>query len=432
MKRLWDHGRRLAANGVARSAATMSGATLVAQALPLLVTPWLTRLFDPAAFGVYAVWFAVVMAVSIVGSGRYELAAVLPETDEDGARVVVVSLVVLAASVVASAAVGGAWYLLAGRSPVIGLGPLLALAPVSIAAMGVYQSLSYWYTRKEMFGGLSVLRVVQAAGVAGASVAAGYVTHSAAGLALGWTAGQVLCAVVATARVGGDVARGMRGASREDLRGLAATHREFPLVNAPHALLDGLREAGFAALFASAFGVAATGQYSLSSRAARTPASFLGQSIAQVFYRWTSDVRGSGDLLSGRIRKAMRLLVLVGAPVAVLVAVFAPALFAWVFGPQWRSAGTYTAMLSPALLASFVIAPFTYVPAVTGNLRTAFRLTLVDLALRALALAVGWILRDPLLTIGLLSVTWTVMSVVTGAWYLRMAAALGAEGDEAT
>lgn len=427
MKRLWTEGRRLASHGVARSAATMSGATLLAQALPLLVTPWLTRLFGPAAFGAYAVWFAVVMAVSTVGSGRYELAAVLPDTDEEAARVVVVSLVVLAGTVALSALVAAGWALFAGPRATAGVGYLLALAPVCIAVMGVSQSLSYWYTRKEIFGRLSVLRVVQSVGGAAASIAAGYVVKDASGLALGWTAGQALGTAIAIAAVGGEVARGMRGTTAADLRRLAGEHRDFPLVNAPHALLDGMREAGFAALFAGAFGTATTGQYSLSARAARTPASFLGQSIAQVFYRWISDVKESGDRLSARIGKSMRLLALVGAPVAVLVATFAPAVFAWVFGPAWRTAGVYTAILAPALLTSFVIAPFTYVPAVTGNLRTAFRLTLVDLALRVAALAVGWLRHDPLLTIIVLSVTWTAMSVITGVWYLRMATALKAD-----
>ncbi len=402
----------------------MSGATLVAQALPLIVTPWLTRLFTPAAFGVYAVWFAVVMAISIVGSGRYELAAVLPDGDDEAAGVVAVSLFVLAGAVTLAALASILGYFVIGAASVRGLGLLLALAPVSIAAMGVSQSLGYWYTRHDMFTGLSLLRIVQAAGVAVASVAAGYVMPNAAGLALGWTIGQVLSAVMAVLVVGPGLSKSLRGLGISDLRGLAVIHKDFPLVNAPHALLDGLREAGFAALFATAFGVAATGQFSLSSRAARIPASFLGQSIAQVFYRWVSDVRESGALLSERIRKSMRLLALTGAPAAVLVAIFAPALFALVFGPEWRVAGVYTAILSPALLASFVIAPFTYVPAVTGNLKIAFRLTLADLALRAVALGVGYMFGGPLLTIVVLSATWTSMSIVTGAWYLRMAATL--------
>jgi O-antigen/teichoic acid export membrane protein len=397
VERLLDRTRGPSSDGLFRSAAAMSVATLVSQAVAFAVTPWLTRIYGPAAFGTYAVWFAVVMAVSTVGSGRYELAVVLPDSDAEAAGVLLLSLLVLGGTV------------------------LLALAPVSILAMGVTQSATYWYTRASAFRALGVLRVAQASIVAACSVVAGQLVPNAGGLAVGWTLGQVIAATIAFGRFGPTIARALRGTTWAQLKAIASSHRSFPLTNAPHALLDGVREAGTAALFAAVFGVGAAGHFSLSSRAARTPAAFLGQSIAQIAYRRVSDLHRAGDALAERLRRAMRFLLLVGAGPALLVALASPAAFSRLFGVQWRSAGIYTAVLAPSLLASFVIAPFAHVPAVTGRMKTAFRLAIVDLALRLAAIGVGIVAGGPLAAVVALSVTGSVMSAVLGVWYVRIA-----------
>jgi O-antigen/teichoic acid export membrane protein len=421
VERLLDRTRGPSSDGLFRSAAAMSVATLVSQAVAFAVTPWLTRIYGPAAFGTYAVWFAVVMAVSTVGSGRYELAVVLPDSDAEAAGVLLLSLLVLGGTVVVVSGAAATGVLMPWVADVPGGIVLLALAPVSILAMGVTQSATYWYTRASAFRALGVLRVAQASIVAACSVVAGQLVPNAGGLAVGWTLGQVIAATIAFGRFGPTIARALRGTTWAQLKAIASSHRSFPLTNAPHALLDGVREAGTAALFAAVFGVGAAGHFSLSSRAARTPAAFLGQSIAQIAYRRVSDLHRAGDALAERLRRAMRFLLLVGAGPALLVALASPAAFSLLFGVQWRTAGIYTAVLAPSLLASFVIAPFAHVPAVTGRMKTAFRLAIVDLALRLAAIGVGIVAGGPLAAVVALSVTGSVMSAVLGVWYVRIA-----------
>lgn len=87
----------------ARNVLTLMTGTTLAQAIPIAVSPILTRLFSPAEFGVFAVYLAIVSVLAILATGRYELAIMVPKKDRDAAALAVaafmlslfVSLVIL-------------------------------------------------------------------------------------------------------------------------------------------------------------------------------------------------------------------------------------------------------------------------------------------------------------------------------------------------
>src|SRR3954454_20274925 len=84
------------------------------QGMIVLVSPLLTRLYTPADFGVFAVFTALVLMLSVVATLRLETAVVLPERDEEAAA--------LAWSALSAAVV------IAG---LVGLVGLLAVAPLA-------------------------------------------------------------------------------------------------------------------------------------------------------------------------------------------------------------------------------------------------------------------------------------------------------------
>ncbi len=59
----------------------MTGSTL-SQAIPIAISPILTRLYTPEDFGLYAIFIAIITIFGTIVSGRYELAIMLPENDE--------------------------------------------------------------------------------------------------------------------------------------------------------------------------------------------------------------------------------------------------------------------------------------------------------------------------------------------------------------
>ncbi len=62
--------------------AVLATGTALAQIIPLLASPILTRLYSPEAFGLFAVFIAIIMSISPAVMGSYELAIVLPKRDK--------------------------------------------------------------------------------------------------------------------------------------------------------------------------------------------------------------------------------------------------------------------------------------------------------------------------------------------------------------
>ena len=72
---------------------TLITGTALAQAVPIAITPILTRLYTPEDFGVFAVYMALSSILVVLVTGRYELAIVVPQKDEDAINIVALSVV---------------------------------------------------------------------------------------------------------------------------------------------------------------------------------------------------------------------------------------------------------------------------------------------------------------------------------------------------
>ena len=72
----------------------MMGTTL-SQAIPVVITPILTRIYTPEDFGIYAIFVAIITILGSIVSGRYELAILLPERDDDAINIFALGLLII-------------------------------------------------------------------------------------------------------------------------------------------------------------------------------------------------------------------------------------------------------------------------------------------------------------------------------------------------
>ena len=66
----------------ARNVITLMTGTGLAQAIPIAISPILTRLYSPEDFGTFGLYMAIVTIASVLVTGRYELAILLPKNAE--------------------------------------------------------------------------------------------------------------------------------------------------------------------------------------------------------------------------------------------------------------------------------------------------------------------------------------------------------------
>lgn len=354
-----DHIRRLLRkDGFARGAITLMTGTTLAQAIPIAISPILTRLFTPEDYGVFALYTALVAFLSTGAAGRYELAIMLPESDDDADALVVLSAAIAAGfSLVLLVIVLFARDVIAEALGQARIAPWLFLLPVSVALAASYNALNYWLNRRRNFRRMSTNRVLQA-GLGGA-LQIGFGASRIGGLGL--ILGQFLAVMVTTGQIAASFLRQLgphQWTTLPDrLRTLIIRYKNHPTHLLPSHLI------GAAALqlpllaVSGLFGATTAGLYAFAYRLMVLPTSVIASALGDV-YRQRASVayRETGDF------RRLFLLTLVttaaiGAVPVVIFIIIAPTLFAVIFGEPWRVAGDYARILAVAAYFQFVFTP---------------------------------------------------------------------------
>lgn len=349
--------RGLRSRGFAYNVGVLAGGTAMAQAVNVLSTPVLTRLFTPDDFGVLGVYLSIFSILLAVNSLRYEFAINLPKDDREAANLLGLTLLlVIITTVLFEIALALLADLIIAWTNAPALRPYLWLIPLGLLGAGFYEALSYWTIRKKHFGSIARTRFMQSASSSIAPIGVWLVTTGPLGLLVGHLVSQGVGS--------GSLARQAWREERETLRhiswrGMAQVARKyyrFPLLSSWSSLLNTLGLNLPRLLISAFYGLEVIGWFSFGQRIIAIPMTLVGTSVGQVFLSTAAQLKNEApDRLKPFYLKTARRLFLLGlAPSLVLTLTGAP-LFAWAFGEEWRAAGLYAQILAPMFLIQFVV-----------------------------------------------------------------------------
>jgi O-antigen/teichoic acid export membrane protein len=392
----------MAAPGLLRATLTLLAGGAAAQALPLLLGPWLTRLYSPAEFGHYHLFVAVALNVAVVACARYEFALPLARDEAEAAALRSLGWRILAAVTGAAALAALAWAWAAGAAWPLWL-------PLAVAVLGALSLATLEATRRQRFRVLAAARVLQYGG--------GALLQGLAGLGKAGVHGLVAMPLLAAAAAAA-LLRWPRGEAVARSQWLAAArrHRDFPLLNTPHAFAGALLDTVSLALIVAWLGPAAAGAWGLAMRYLKAPATLIGGALSQALYPQLSACSPQ----AGRrlVRRAMLWLGLIAAPLVAALWGAGPWLFVTAFGTEWREAGELARSLALYIGLHFVASPLAVVTMAWGAQAWALGLAVVGQVLFVAALAFG------LQWGGLVGAGWAVsaaMALYFGWYFLRLA-----------
>lgn len=366
--------------GLLQATLTLLAGGAVAQALPLLLGPLLTRLYTPAEFGQYAVFAALAANLAVVACARYEFALPLASDDAEACTLLALCLRIGLAVVTFSA-------LLAGALATTGWLVHAAWLPFAVAAAGALQALTMWATRAQRFAALSASRVTTHGGAALAQVAGGWAQAGTLGLVFGPIGASIgsLAWLARAAPPGGW--RALWRVPPDALAAVAKRYRDFPLLNTPHAFAGALQDTLAVALLVAWTGEAAVGFWALALRYLKAPATLVGGAVSQALYPRLAEA--NADAARAAVRQVMATLALLALPLVVLLMGWGPALFALAFGERWRESGELARALAPYIGMHFIASPLAVVTLAWRAQAWALRLALVGVGLFLGALALG-------------------------------------------
>ncbi len=397
--------------------ALMSG-TAIAQAVTVAVSPLLTRLFAPQAFGALGVYLSLLAITGAAATLRFDQALMLPQQDDEAARLFWNALL----SVAAFSGIAFLVILLfrGALSQALKMGEgsgALGLLPLALLFFGSFLTLNSWSARRKQFGRSSLAQMLRSLATAALQLLAGIFHAGATGLIGAAAAGEGLAALVLGRWVKrGDGALLRRALDWEPLRLAAKKYRDFPLFSSPQNLLNAVSQNVPLLLLAKFFGPVVAGFYVLGVRCIQVPMNFLLTSLRQVFFQKASATCNSGGDVYGLFRKAtLSLLALVTLPAAVVVA-FGPEVFAFILGKQWAASGEYARWLVLWLALMFANVPAVLFAQIYRKQRAVLLQDVLLLVARVLALVIGGRRGSPLLAIALYSLVGVAFNLFIIFW----------------
>jgi lipopolysaccharide exporter len=320
----------------------------IAQAVQFSGTLALARLCAPESFGIFALFLTVVSLFSVLGGGRYELAIMLPDSDEEAGNVLfLATFVVLGIAGVSALTLslfhGSLDRLFGGAEAIFWPGSI----PLALFVNAFWGVLTYWFGRMKRFRSVALSRVWQSGGTVAAQVGL-LGLHLSGGRALidGWIIGQslaMLYLVVEGLHLDGHFL--IRTHSLPLIRRASRRYRDFPIYKAPYSFVSNGGSQLVLVILKLFSNLTSVGLFSLANRAVYLPTTLIASSLSQVFYE-----KAATELRSGRLEhfvtRLLRLQAALGAPLLVLTAFEGKLLFGFLFGARWTEAGVYASLMA--------------------------------------------------------------------------------------
>ena len=343
-----------------RSAATLFSGTALAQIIPFIITPILTRIYLPSDYGVFAVFMSITTLCAVIATFRYDNAILLP-ADEDSA-IALAFLCGFGVLFIASVIELLIYFFYTPLLLVLknsDIGNWVYLVPLYVIFIGWNNTLSLWLNRRKQYRKLAINRVSVAVITAMSSLA--FAGLGYAGLILAAILGQIAASFIFLAWVWQDLSDGFRRLKWAALTQIAKSYKKFPLLSLPSDAINTLSQQIPVLMLSRFFGASILGSFSFSQRVLGMPISLLSQPVCDVFkQRASADYRNHGNC-SDIFNKTSKMLAVLSIVPLIVVLLFAPLMFKILFGKAWEQAGQYTRYLAPLYIFRFIVSPLSYI-----------------------------------------------------------------------
>ena len=335
----------------------LASGTVVAQAIPIAISPILTRLYSPEDFGIAALYLACVSIITVVATARYEQAITLPKKDDDAKHLFIFTLkLCLLISILLYIPIylfGEKVAELLGRAD---LAIWFYLLPLSVLATGSFNLFKFWYNRISQYKQMSINRVRQASLSAISSTALG-IAHLKGGLIMGSVIGILGSSLLVGFKILKDQKFFFYNSTFSAQLSLAKRYLRHPKHIAPSQLIGVVAQQIPIFLISSFFSLTVAGFFSLAYRLISLPTSLVANSIGDVYRQKISVAYNLRGEFKHEFLITLKKTTLVAAPPFVVLYFIAPDVFALVFGEPWRIAGEYAQILVIASFFQFIFTP---------------------------------------------------------------------------
>ncbi|MAQ69859.1 MAG: hypothetical protein CMD23_02040 [Flavobacteriales bacterium] len=323
----------------------------LAQLIPFLLLPILTRFFTPTDFGVFAVFMAIIQLLAIPMTLRLEMAVVLPKKDTDAALLCFMSLVSLVFFSLLSLLSLFVCDLLDLNFDVFsGFEWVLYLIPVGIVMLGVYNILYSWNNRLELYQRMSYSHILHSTFSTPVAIGFYFTPIKPVALIIGQVIGRCLACILLFNNLIKTIQKVPYDTISSHCFSLLKEYRKFIIFEAPHSVLNFLSQKYILGVFTAFFGMMTVGIFDLADKIIGKPLGILSNSFKTVFYKRLTTAK---DKLS-IFKKSLFLITFASLFLTAPFYIVPDSFFIFLLGPEWADTGKYIQLICPLLFSRFI------------------------------------------------------------------------------
>jgi O-antigen/teichoic acid export membrane protein len=367
-----------------RAVSTLSLSALIAQSLILLVTPILSRLYNPEDFAALAVFMAIYLIVGVAANLKYDQAIMLPKHNEVSKTVFLLGILI--------SIIVGLFLLFLFFLSFYFIESVKNLPSYFILSMGCLMGIIFSFylcsnvmlNRREEYSRLAKLPIYQNILIVSISLVLAF-SNTQNGLIIAQALGITLATLMSLYFNREYL---LRGWSLPKMFGVMRTYDANPKYLLPPALLDSVSQHLPLFLILIYFDSYIGGQFAMSWRIMMIPMALIGVSISQVFFQRFS--AQNDDLMGKKLEliKTWRILAFIGLPPLIALLFFGEEIFKYVLGAKWSEAGILASLLAPMFYVRLIFGPTSTSFMILGMQRYVFWYGSIILILRPLTLIV--------------------------------------------
>ena len=342
-----------------RNVLTLMTGTTIAQAIPIAISPILTRIYTPEDFGFLAMYLFAVTFFSNIVTGKYEMSIFLPKSNYKATEMLEVALFLSALfSIILLIIVLSFGDYIMKRFDIEHSIFWLYLLPFSIFIAAIYQSMNNLYVRMSRFKQISFNRIIQSITNSTLSVSLSFQSLLLNGLVIAQIITQLVVAILFFRKI--KFSKVNKYKFKKYLI-LIKKYKNFP----QHMLISGMTNNVSAdmpiIILTTNFGLAFSGFYSFVQKVLGVPLSVVGNSFMEVFRQKASEEYIKNGNCISIFSSVFKKLVLISFIPFFVFYFIAPDLFSFVFGENWKVAGEYAQILTPMFFIKFITMPISSV-----------------------------------------------------------------------
>lgn len=388
---------------------TLMSGTVIAQVIPTIISPILTRLYSPSDFGAFSLYMSIASVLVIIATGRYEMAILLPKNDSDAlnlTKLVIILSFVFSLVLIFVILISGQ-YIIPMQSN-LGIQNWLLMIPVTIFLLGCYQGLNYYVNREKKFKLMALSRVLQSSTLSVGQMLLGITSFGPGGLILGNIIGIISSVFILIKKTKIEFSLHLG-----KIFDMGKRYVDFPKYLVFGHALNSLSAHLPIYLITLYFTSENVGQYSLTSKVLAIPLVFVSTSIGDVFkQRAAEDINSIGNCIE-IFNKSLKTLVALSIIPFMTLFLISKWLFPFIFGAEWQQAGLFAQYLTLMFFFRFISSPLSSMYMIAEKQKQDLILQVILLFAAVSAFVLGkYIYNDIYISLAFYSIIYSVIYFV--------------------